>query len=38
VWQPTADAQRFLVVESLEEEVPRPFSVTLGWQSLLPAR
>jgi Tol biopolymer transport system component len=38
VWQPTADAQRFLVVESLEEEVPRPFSVTLGWQSLFPAR
>jgi len=38
VLQPTADAQRFLVVEPLEEEVVRPFSVTLGWQSLLPAR
>jgi Tol biopolymer transport system component len=32
---PTADAQRFLVVEPVESEVSRPLTVVLGWQALL---
>jgi hypothetical protein len=32
---PTPDAQRFLVVEPVEQESPRPFTVVLGWQRAL---
>jgi hypothetical protein len=35
VYQPTADAQRFLVVETIDEDVTTPLVVTLGWQALL---
>jgi serine/threonine protein kinase/Tol biopolymer transport system component len=35
VFQPTADAQRFLVVETIGEDVTTPLVVTLGWQALL---
>ncbi len=35
VLRPTPDAQRFLVVETVEAEVDRPFTVTLGWQAAL---
>ena len=35
VFQPTADAQRFLVVETIDEDVTMPLTVTLGWQALL---
>jgi Tol biopolymer transport system component len=35
VFRPTADAQRFLVVETIENEVARPLTVVLGWQAAL---
>ena len=35
VFRPTADAQRFLVVETMGEDVALPLTVTLGWQALL---
>jgi hypothetical protein len=35
VLRPTADAQRFLVVETIGEDVSLPLTVTLGWQTLL---
>ena len=35
VFRPTPDAQRFLVVETVEEEKPRPLVVVLGWQAAL---
>jgi len=34
VYMPTSDMQRFLVVETVEEEAPRPFGVILGWRAL----
>lgn len=35
VLRPTADAQRFLVVETMGEDVALPLTLTLGWQALL---
>ncbi len=35
VLRPTEDAQRFLVVETIGEDVSLPLTVTLGWQALL---
>ena len=35
VFRPTADAQRFLVVETVEGEIARPLTVVLGWQAAL---
>ena len=35
VFRPTADAQRFLVVETTEEDTPRPLTVVLGWPAAL---
>ena len=35
VLQPTPDAQRFLVVETIGEDVALPLTVVLGWQALL---
>ncbi len=32
---PTPDAQRFLLVESMEDEAQRPLTVVLGWQAAL---
>lgn len=36
VFRPTADAQRFLVVETVEGEIARPLVAILGWQATLP--
>jgi Tol biopolymer transport system component len=35
VLRPTPDAQRFLVVETVDEEAGKPLTVVLGWQALL---
>jgi Tol biopolymer transport system component len=38
VFRPTPDAQRFLVVETIDEELAKPLTVVLGWQALLGQR